>query len=152
MPAIDPQLTAHHAALCVNDFERARDFYTDFLGFELEGERDHRDEAALGEVVGEPGAVVRWAMLHRHGFRVELFKYYQPRGETAPRRQCDFGYTHLAFQVADVEAVYRAALARGYEAVTPPTAMRGGALWIFYLREPEGAVTEFMQFMDDAGS
>src|SRR3546814_9220139 len=56
---------AHHTAICVDDFDAARDFYVDILGFAVEGEMDHRGEPNLGRVVGLPGAVVRWGMLVR---------------------------------------------------------------------------------------
>ena len=144
----DTLLTTHHTAICVNDFERARNFYTGFLGFELEGEMDHRSEPALGEVVGLPGATIRWAMLCRGHHRVELFKYYTPQGETRARRQCDFGYSHMAFQVADVDSVFEQATRAGYECVSSPRVLRGGRTKVFYLAEPEGAITEFIQFND----
>lgn len=143
----DAVLTAHHTAISVSDFERARDFYIDFLGFELEGELDHRDEAVLGEVVGLPGAVVRWAMLRHKHYRVELFKYYQPAGDMTPRRQCDHGYNHMAFEVADVDAVYAQVLEAGYSTIAPPRVMRGGRTKVIYMTEPEGAITEFIQFL-----
>ena len=153
MKLTDAILQIHHTALCVNDFEHARDFYTGFLGFTLEGEMDHRGEAALGEAVGLPGAVIRWAMLRHGQHRVELFKYYTPQGETRARRQCDFGYSHLAFEVADVDAVYRQATQAGYQTASAPKVMRKGYTKVFYLLEPEGAVTEFLQFlMKDAAS
>jgi len=150
----DTLLTMHHTAVCVTDFERARRFYTDFLGFVLEDEMDQRAEPALGEVVGLPGACVRWAMLHHNkGYRVELFKYYTPAGDAQPRRQCDVGYGHLAFAVADVDAVYAQAMAAGYQSISSPRVLRGGRTKVFYLREPEGIITEFIQFMAmrDAG-
>lgn len=137
----------HHTALCVNDFERAKHFYIDFLGFTLEGEMDQRGEAALGEVVGLPGAVIRWAMLSRNGYRLELFKYYTPQGQTQARRQCDFGYSHMAFEVEDVDAVYEKVKEAGYECLSPPRELRGGATKVFYVLEPEGAATEFVQFL-----
>jgi len=43
---------AHHAALCVQDFDAARDFHVRVLGFEVEDELDRRCEPALGAVVG----------------------------------------------------------------------------------------------------
>lgn len=144
---IDKLLSPHHTAICVNDFERARDFYIGFLGFQLEGEMDHRSEPALGVVVGLPGARVRWAMLRRDTYRVELFKYYTPEGDTRARRQCDFGYSHMAFEVADVDSVYQQAMQAGYESVSSPQLMRQGRTKVFYLMEPEGAITEFIQFM-----
>jgi glyoxylase I family protein len=142
----DSILVAHHTAVCVTDFERALNFYTDFLGFELEGEMDQRSEEALSEVVGLTGAVIRWAMLKKGTYRVELFKYYSPEGDTVARRQCDLGYSHMAFEVADVDAVYKQTVARGYKTVSSPKSLRGGRTRVFYLCEPEGAITEFVQF------
>lgn len=143
----DKLLATHHTAICVNDFEHARDFYVGFLGFELEGEMDHREEPTLGEVVGLPGAMIRWAMLCHGQHRVELFKYYRPQGETKPREQCDFGYNHMAFQVADVDDVYAQVIRAGYNTTSEPKVMRNGHTKVFYLQEPEGAVTEFVQFL-----
>lgn len=137
----------HHTAVCVNDFDRARDFYIDFLGFELEGEMDHRDEPALSDVTGLPGAVIRWAMLRHGGHRIELFKYYSPQGDTQARRQCDVGYNHMAFEVADVDAVYAQVIQAGYACVSSPRVMRNGNTKVFYMAEPEGIIMEFMQFL-----
>lgn len=141
----DPLLTAHHTAICVNDFDRAMAFYVDFLGFTVEGEMDHRDEPGLGEVVGLPGAVIRWAMLVHGSHRLELFKYYTPQGDTQARRQCDFGYSHFAFLVEDVDAVFEQVTQAGYKTVSSPRVLRNGRSKAFYVAEPEGAVTEFIQ-------
>lgn len=142
----DSALKPHHTAICVNDFERAKRFYVDFLGFTLEDELDHRDEAGLATVTGLPGAVIRWAMLVHGAHRIELFKYYSPQGETRARRQCDFGYNHFAFVVDDVDVVYEQVKQAGYETLSPPQTLRGGRSRVFYCAEPEGAITEFAQF------
>lgn len=142
----DPVLRPHHTAICVNDFDRAKRFYIDFLGFQLEDELDQRDEAGLATVTGLPGAVIRWAMLVHGSHRLELFKYYTPQGETQPRRQCDFGYNHFAFLVDDVDAVYAQVKQAGYETLSEPQTLRGGRSRVFYVAEPEGAITEFAQF------
>lgn len=141
----DPLLATHHTAICVDDFERAKAFYVDFLGFTVEGEMDHRDEPGLGEVVGLPGAVIRWAMLAHGGHRIELFKYYTPQGDMQARRQCDFGYSHFAFVVEDVDAVFAQVTQAGYKTMSSPRVLRNGRSKVFYVMEPEGAVTEFMQ-------
>ncbi|GAB2454900.1 hypothetical protein GCM10027082_01660 [Comamonas humi] len=151
MPVTDSKLCAHHTAVSVGDFERAKRFYLDFLGFELEGEMDQRSEAALSEVVGLPGATIRWAMLRHGQYRVELFKYYTPQGDMQPRRQCDLGYNHMAFEVGDVDAVYQQAVQAGYQCVSEPKVLRQGRTKVFYLAEPEGAITEFIQFLQPAG-
>ena len=68
----------HHTAFCVTDFETARSFFVDLLGFviEMDGERS---EPALATVTAVPGARVRlavdlpplkWSSL-KYGFAVE---------------------------------------------------------------------------------
>ena len=138
----------HHVALCVENFDRASAFYVDVLGFRIEDHIEYRDEANLAEVVGLPGAKVRWAMLVRDDFRIELFKYYEPQGANTPIRQCDSGYTHLAFQVDDVDKVYERVLSAGYATTSPPREMRNGRAKVLYLLEPEGNVTELIEFPD----
>lgn len=136
----------HHTAICVDDFDAARDFYVDMLDFTVSAEKDRRDEPALGEVVGLPGAVIRWALLARDDHRIELFKYLEPEGRKDIRPQCDCGYTHMAFEVSDVDAAYEKLVAAGYRTNSPPLPMRGGQAKVFYVLAPEGNVTEFMEF------
>lgn len=136
----------HHTAICVDDFAHARDFYVNVLGFAVEGEIDRRDEPDLGRVVGLPGAVIRWAMLVLGEYRVELFKYYQPAGRQEIGRQCDRGYTHMAFQVSDVDAAYERVTEAGYRTIAPPLRLRGGRSKVIYVLAPEGNVTELLEF------
>jgi hypothetical protein len=53
----------------------------------------------------------------------------------------------MAFEVADVESVYRQVTQAGYRTVSPPKVMRNGRTKVFYAAEPEGAITEFIQFL-----
>ena len=66
-------VASHHTALSVEDFEAARDFFVKVLCFTLEGEMDRRTDIA--PVVALPEACVRWAMLERNGYRLELFRF-----------------------------------------------------------------------------
>jgi glyoxylase I family protein len=151
--SVDDLITrAHHAAVCVQDFVAARDFYVDVLGFRVEGEMDRRDEPALGTVVGLPGAVVRWAVLARDSFRLELFKYYAPAGRTEANRQCDAGYTHVAFEVRDVDETYRRLTVAGHRTTAPPQILRGGRTKVIYLLAPEDSVVELIEFRDPVTS
>lgn len=136
----------HHTALCVRDFEAARDFYIQVLGFQLEGEMDHRGEPGLGTVLGLPGAVIRWAMLARDDHRMELFKFHEPAGREEIGRQCDLGYMHMAFEVDDVDAAYEAVQALGLPTTSPPQILRGGRTKVLYILAPEGNVTELLEF------
>jgi catechol 2,3-dioxygenase-like lactoylglutathione lyase family enzyme len=141
----DLVMRPHHTAICVEDFDAAKAFFRDVVGMRVENMADRRDEENLGRVVGLPGAVIRWAMLERDGYRLEMFKYFEPEGHTVNIRQCDRGITHLAFQVTDSDAVYRRLSDAGYETYSEPLELRGGVTKPFYLKGPEGIVVEFIE-------
>jgi hypothetical protein len=106
---------------------------------------NHRDESNLGTVVGLPGAVIRWALLEMGGYRIELFKYYNPKGLRHPMRQCDIGLTHICFQVSDADETHRRLATAGYKTISAPQSLRGGRSKPFYLIGPEEIVVEFLE-------
>lgn len=138
----------HHTAVCVKNFDAMYAFFTNFLGFEVEGAKAERKAPELAIVTGMKGAHILWAMLRKGTHRVELFQYVAPSGKSEPPAQSDTGFTHLAFSVRDVDAVHEAAISEGHSPISPPQTMRGGISRVFYLRGPEGIVVEFMEFAD----
>ncbi len=144
-PSLSELIVApHHTALSVEDFEAARNFFVTVLGFDLESEIDGRTDIA--PVVALPDACVRWAMLHRDGYRLELFKYYSPSGERHGRRQSDRGFTHIAFEVNDVDEAYRRLAALELRTTYPPKVLRGGVTKVIYVFGPEENIIELIEF------
>lgn len=94
-----------HVGICVSDLERSRRFYRDLLGFK---------ETARLRVVGEPSATLldlpdvdlHALFLERDGVRIELLFYPQPTGHPGPvpRPMNQFGLTHIAIRVDDLES------------------------------------------------
>lgn len=138
-------IRSHHTALSVNDFEVARDFFVDVIGMHLESEINYRDEDNLGVVVGLPNAAVQWALLEMNGYRIELFKYYNPTGVRYPMQQCDIGLTHICFQVSNVHEVHSRLVTNGYKTISAPRALRGGQSIPFYLVGPDQIIIEFIE-------
>lgn len=98
-----------HVGLCVSDLERSLRFYRDVLGFA----EDSRRPALSFE--GEPAATLlgladlelRAVYLVRDGFRLELLAFPRPGvvGGGAPREMNRLGFTHLSFEVEDLDAL-----------------------------------------------
>jgi catechol 2,3-dioxygenase-like lactoylglutathione lyase family enzyme len=138
--------TLHHVAVSVKDVDRALRFYRDALGFEVEWDMDHRSGEPLSRVVGLPAADMRIVMLKGYGMHIELFKYYNPEGESnGQRRQCDVGLTHFALQVQDIHAVYERLVQAGVAFNCPPQNLRPG-VWATYMKGPEGVTVEIVQY------
>ena len=136
----------HHVAISVRDIDRAVQFYTDVMGFEVDFDNDHRCGEPLGNVVGLKDVDVRIVMLKGYGLRVELFKYYNPAGrDLGPKRQCDFGLTHFAFSVKGIHSVYERLLNKGVEFNCPPQNLRPG-VWATYFHDPEGNTMELVEY------
>ena len=137
----------HHTAFCVTDFETARSFFVDLLGFviEMDGERS---EPALATVTAVPGARVRLAMLRLGDYRIELFKYHGSKYLPSIHPQDKNGLTHIGFEVSDVDAVYERILGTGYKVTSPPVEMRNGRSKLIYVYGPEDLVIEFIELRE----
>ena len=138
--------TLHHVAISVADMNQALRFYRDLLGFDVDWDMDHRGGQALAKIVGMPGADTRIVMLKGYGLHLELFKYYTPEGKKCePRRQCDFGLTHFALQVRNIQKIYDRLLKAGVRFNCPPQNVRPG-VWATYLNDPEGVTVELVEY------
>jgi catechol 2,3-dioxygenase-like lactoylglutathione lyase family enzyme len=126
-----------HVGLNVADLDAASAWYGQVLGLRTERE------------FAVPGTGLRGCMLmHSSGYRLELIErsgsvpgiQAAGPGEAALTR----GFGHMAFQVADLDAVYDAMLAAGASARVPPTdAPRPGAR-MAWVADPEGNLVELI--------
>ncbi|MEJ2098431.1 MAG: VOC family protein [Desulfobacterales bacterium] len=140
------QATWHHTAMAVQDMERAKNFYCDLLGFEIDWERPAYAGEPFEKVVGMPNASAHVVMLKGYGSRLELFRYHNPQGcVSEPKRQCDFGLTHFAFTVKNIHEIYERLSAAGVEFNCPPQNLRPG-VWGTYMKDPEGTTIELVQY------
>lgn len=140
----------HHVAFSCEDWETARSFFVNVLGFKVLGENLDRGEPELATIVGMPGARCQWAMLQLGGIHVELFKWLAPQGRRIDIRQCDVGYTHFCFQVKDSQEVWSRLTRAGWEPLSKPVSVRGGRAFGFYCKGPEDCIFEFIEYPQGA--
>jgi len=137
-----------HTGVTVSDIDASLRFYSDVFGFEVTEKRRLKGEF-FETLTGVAGAELDVAYVEAPGHRIELLQYHIPGERHASKlRPCDPGFVHLAFEVADIDAVVAAIRAGGFEAVSPPlraeTGLRKG--WrAVYTRDPDGNVIEFLQ-------
>jgi catechol 2,3-dioxygenase-like lactoylglutathione lyase family enzyme len=136
----------HHAAMAVQNMERAKSFYCDLLGFEVDWERPRYEGERFSKIVGLPVAAAHVLMLKGHGTRLELFTYHSPQATPRePKRQCDFGLTHFALTVKGIHDIYSVLHAAGVHFNCPPQNLRPG-VWATYMRDPEGVTIELVEY------
>ncbi len=92
----------HHAAIICSDYEKSKHFYTELLGFAVIQEtfRADRQSYKLDLQVGETDAI-------------ELFSFASPPARPSRPEAC--GLRHLAFAVAEIEAIVEDLEAKGIE-------------------------------------
>ena len=143
-------LSARHTGLVVKDLERSIAFYRDFLGLTLTG-RAKEEGDYIENLVGIPGVVVEWAKLKAPGgYIVELLQYLShPLGVPAEEigRGNRPGCSHMAFTVADIDALFEILRGAGYKCNNAPQFSPDGKVRVMYAHDPDGIILELVQEM-----
>jgi catechol 2,3-dioxygenase-like lactoylglutathione lyase family enzyme len=139
----------HHTCITVSNLERSITFYRDLLGLELvmteESERSGDDRS---KALGVAKAKVRLAILRACDAQVELIEYVTASGRPYDRSNNDVGAMHIAFQVEDIDTMYRQLVERGVRFTSPPVTIPAGPMagWRWtYLFDPDGVSLEIIQ-------
>ena len=115
----------HHVALNVANYERAREFYVELLGFEV-----------LGEYVFPSGT--QRLDCQMGNARLEIF--YTSRATERPAEPF-LGYRHLCFRVTDIHKTVAELKALGVELEEIRPDPMAGSLMTFF-KDPEGLTLE----------
>lgn len=139
----------HHIALSVPSLEQAKEFYVDKLGFELVDE-DYAPPSEMGDQLTQlHNADCHLMMIKAGNVFFEVFEFHNPTpAEQNMRPVCDHGYTHMAFEVEDINTAYTFLADAGVTWNSEPVESIEGYL-MTYGRDPFGNVIEIQQLTDD---
>ncbi|GGC16762.1 hypothetical protein GCM10011371_00220 [Novosphingobium marinum] len=113
----------HHFALSVPDIDVARRFYLELLGAEEISTADwEAGNPWIDAIVGLKDSAAKSFIARLKNVQVEVFEYTSP---AAPPQDPDrpvnlHGYTHLGFQVDDIQACYERMVEAGLTFHTAP--------------------------------
>lgn len=140
----------HHIALHTPNLDRMLEFYSGVLGFEATVPVYRwSDNAEIDATIGVPGSAAKTVMLNAGNCYIELFEYSAPASrDVPPLRPSDHGYTHIAFEVTDIEAEYSRLSAAGVH-FSRSEPMDGGMIKAVYGKDPDGNVIEIQQVAKD---
>src|SRR4029453_2701095 len=110
----------NHTSFTVSDLERALGLSRAGLGFEVTSKAP-RDPKLSSQITGVAGAELLIAFVRAPGHVIELIEYKAPaeKGRVVSR-PCDAGFSHIAFNVDDVDAVLEAVRPYGVEPIAVP--------------------------------
>ncbi|MFA7439719.1 MAG: VOC family protein [Sphingomonadaceae bacterium] len=113
----------HHVALSVPDIGIARKFYVDLLGAEDVSVADwEAGNPWIDTIVGLKDTAAKSFIARLKNLHIEVFQYTSPETPPGdPNRPVNLhGYTHIGFQVDDVQAVYERMVEAGLTFHAPP--------------------------------
>jgi catechol 2,3-dioxygenase-like lactoylglutathione lyase family enzyme len=142
--------TIDHISVTCASLERSLVFYRDGLGLEVL-DRGAETDARIGEILGLPGARLRFADLALgDGRLVELLEYEAPAGRTLRPQPNDAGAGHVALAVDDLEGALRRLRDHGFPSRSAPVLLddhegRWKDVRIAYVDDPDGFIVELIQ-------
>jgi len=146
--------SVHHINLIVSDMEKTKRFYHETLGLEIALETVIKDaEFSRGVGLKDTDLLATFFKLPDNSAMIETFQYLNPpNGKALPadKKANDMGWTHLCFQVDDIDRVYNDLKSKGVEFLTDPVTIAkdhpqfAGVKFCYFLG-PDREVVEILQ-------
>lgn len=139
----------HHVAISVSSLAEAKTFYVDKLGFALADQTQLPMSEEGDKVTGLNNADCTVMMVNAGNLFLEIFEFHNPAPKEQEERRpvCDHGYTHLAFEVEDIQMAYDYLEQAGVQWHHTPIEA-GEGYRMTYGRDPFGNVIEIQQLVD----
>ena len=141
-------IATNHTSFTVSDIDRSLAFFRDALGFEVTS-KGPRSPSLIQAITGVEGAEVLIAYVRGPGHSIELIEYIKPETRSSVRPQpCDTGFSHIAYDVDDIDAAIKAARDHSVEPIGPVVAIDQGpnrGSRVAYLQDPDGITIEFIE-------
>ena len=138
-----------HRAVCVGNLDASVPFYRDGLGFQPVGEPEVEQGPWLETLTALPGARrVHQLVRNGEGITLDLYAFQNPPpvGPRERRRNNQYGLTHLAFYVDNVdEWAGRIGAAGGKVFLHTRATFRDNGTTMMYSTDPDGTRVELMQ-------
>lgn len=138
-----------HFSFTVSNLEESLDFFCNKLGLEATPVMEVNNPD-VNRIIGMPDAHLRASLVKLPGDKnIELIQYVRPEGKTLDLKTCNTGVAHIAFEVSDIDALYKKLSSQGINFVNPPVWTLGndgkGQWGVCYLRGPDNITIEFIE-------
>ena len=153
-----PVSAVETVGLAVSDVDRAVDFYSRVLTFEVVSDGEVAGPAHE-RLTGLPGLRARAVRMRLGEEQIELVEYLAPRGRPVPAdsRSNDRWFQHIAIVVSDMDQAHQWLRAHRVRPISPgPQRLpdwnaAAGGIRAFYFQDPDGHPLELIQFPADKG-
>ena len=137
-----------HINISVTDIEESKKFFIDLLGFRLEKEGELKGEW-IENVVGLQNVKAIYARLFLPNTEtfLELIEYRNPVGKKDEKisRANKIGFRHLAFEVKDIEKIYKKLKKEGVKFLSE-IQVNNNQKKLCYFLGPDGIILELAEY------
>jgi catechol 2,3-dioxygenase-like lactoylglutathione lyase family enzyme len=131
-------------SVVVKSIEETVAFYSDLLGFEVDGDWEG-DTEGLKAMIGIDGITGRSVVGNIGHLRVEFMDYsIFPKGAVAPPGS--LGVNNLTFEVDDIDSIHAQCVEMDLQPGHPPAAISN--VRQFFILDPNGITLEFVEYTD----
>lgn len=140
-------MQVRHTGIVIRDMDAALRFYIGLLGFSIVTSMEERGTHLDALLHLADAEVFTTKLSAPDGGMIELLKFSSPEwGRLSYGRElCDFGFSHVALTVKDIDAEYHRLTAVGVEFLSPPQVGPDGYAKVVFCRDPEGNFIEFVE-------
>ena len=146
-------LATNHTSFTVAELDSILEFFCDGLGFKLLS-RAPRDPSIIQKITGIDEAEVEIAFIQGPNHQIELIQYLSPKDRKSVEiRPCDSGFSHVAYDVDDIDAVISTARTYNFVPLGDPIIIDKGpntGSRVVYLRNQDGISIEFIEKNENA--
>ncbi len=141
--------STEHFSFTVSNINDTLRFFCDLLGLQATPIIEV-DSSDVQKIVGIPDASLRIAIVQvPDNKNIELIEYVRPKGKKIDLKPCNAGVAHVAFQVDNIQKMYKDLSGKGVEFVNPPVWVPGndgkGKWGVSYLKGPDGITVELVE-------
>ena len=136
-----------HTGVVVKDLEASLHFYHDLLGFRIVKQMEESGPFIDTILSLEHVRVTTIKMTSPNGQMIELLKYHSHTGNSKTCHINEYGITHIAFTVHDLEHAYTHLQGNGVPFVSAPQVSPDGYAKVAFCRAPEGTHVELVEVL-----
>ncbi len=144
--------SVNHIGIPVRNLDRSLKFYRKLTGGTVLFADNPMYGKGLSKGTKVDNASLRFGLLKIDNTILELIEYENPRGKDFDRKNNDIGSIHIAFEVPDIQTVYKQLKTQGVEFNAPPYTFteEDGAPDIVgatfaYFKDPDGIQLEIFE-------
>ena len=146
-----PLKSCHHHGFTVSDMDRSIPFYCDLLGLDIIQDALRENILSYDRMLGYEDVKLRVVILKdtNESVLIELIQYLNPPSRERQVQNHFVGSSHLAFEVDDIDEIYRRLHDRGYRFISDGVVdvVREGKLMArgIYALDPDNISLELFQ-------